>query len=162
MVGAPEREPPPVSELTVLACPVSARERERAQVSAPKKQERVSAIEVGLECPHPRSAWAKPNHTGQGTDSETRPRAGKGPLTRVVASGRPSEGEGANSLNPIRGRSARRRGISCPPVPGTARTTEPKHNPTKQTPKPSQPDERHSRCAPSARATQPERRSTRH
>jgi hypothetical protein len=52
---------------------------------------RASATELGLECPHRRSAWAKPNHTGQGADSETRPRARKGPLTRVVASGRPSD-----------------------------------------------------------------------
>jgi hypothetical protein len=63
---------------------------------------RVSATEFGLECPHPRSAWAKPNHTGQGV----RPRESaihKSPtdsLTRVVASGRPAEGEGTSPSPP--------------------------------------------------------------
>jgi hypothetical protein len=99
-VSAPERNPALVTELTVLACPVSARERERAPVSARRPEKRASAIEVVPECPHPRSAWAKPNHTGQGTDNDNQPRTKTGPLTRVVASGRPSEAEGASRFSP--------------------------------------------------------------
>jgi hypothetical protein len=63
------------------------------------------------ECPHPRSAWAKPNHTCQGTESENQPRAELGPLTRVVASGRPSEAEGANAFSSSEGGLPARRGL---------------------------------------------------
>jgi hypothetical protein len=84
-----------------------ARQRDRRAQPAPtdvrspghraQAGKRVSAVEVWVECPHRRSAWAKPNHTCQGAESENQPQAKKGPLTRVVASGRPSD-DGARGV----------------------------------------------------------------
>jgi hypothetical protein len=84
--GTPERNEPQSRTLPPKRATATNRKRTSAT-----NWKRASAKELGLECPHRRSAWAKPNHTGQGADSENQARARKGPLTRVVASGRPSD-----------------------------------------------------------------------
>jgi hypothetical protein len=95
----PRAKRSPVSRMRIRR-PRSAPPRSRSPGQRPRRKKRASATEVGLECPHRRSAWAKPNHTGQGAESENQAPSENRPLTRVLASGRPSDAGGASALCP--------------------------------------------------------------
>jgi hypothetical protein len=97
--------------------------------SSPK---RASASELGIECPHPRSAWAAPDHMRPGAaKSGERPQTkASGPWAYVITSGRPTEGEDASPQPPTKANpwsahprrfAARRASLGHAPRAGTAR-----------------------------------------